>query len=63
MTILLTEKEMLDVAYGYLNILPNPDNAHSIAEKMDMKYIGFCDMFWDVEKVSLLKIRKDGDPY
>jgi hypothetical protein len=63
MTILLTEKEMLDLAYDYLNILPNPDNAHQIAEKMDMKYIEFCGLYWDVEEISLRKIQRSGDPY
>lgn len=51
---------MLDVAYDYLDILPNPDYAHELAKKMDMQYIGFCDMYWDIEKVSLLKAKRDG---
>ena len=58
MTILLTEKEMLDLAYDYLDILPNPDHAHEIAKQMDMKYMELMDMYWDVEEISLRKLNR-----
>lgn len=64
MTILLTEKEVLELAQEYLDMIePNPDRVHEIAEKMDMKYMELMDMYWDVEEISLRKIIRNANPY
>lgn len=64
MTILLTEKEVLELAIVYLDMIqPNPDRIHEIAEKMDMKYMELMDMYWDVEEISLRKIIRNANPY
>jgi hypothetical protein len=61
MTIILTAKEVLELSKWYLDIEPNPDNVHSIAEKMDMKYMELMDMWWDVEQHSLSKYKFELD--
>lgn len=64
MTILLTEKEVLELAQEHLDMIqPNPDRVHEIAEKMDMKYMELMDMYWDVEEISLRKIIRNANPY
>jgi len=58
MKIYLTESEVIELAYDALDMnCPDPDKVHSIAERMDMVYDEYLDMFEDVEEVSLRKLR------
>ena len=58
MRIFLTEKEVLDLAFDFLDINPNPDMVHNIALTMDMKYDESLDMYEDIEEYSIRSIAR-----